>query len=47
MYGKIWPEPSVFASGSGHSLPYIPPLILIQSDCVGPVVADEELSKKN
>ena len=30
MYGKIWPEPLGFPSGSGHILPYIPPLVLIR-----------------
>ena len=29
MYGKIWPEPS------GHILPYILPLVLIQIQYIG------------
>ena len=30
IYGKIWPKPSRFPLGSGHILPYIPPLVLIR-----------------
>ena len=36
IYSKIRPEPSGNPSGSGHILPYIPPLVLIRIQYILP-----------